>query len=190
MGRKAEPPLDLAVPIGTVALSGLFGISVNKLIALTHAGVLRLYRDTAGMLVSGKYLLNQSIVDYTRHLRGLNEASPRSHFEEARARRALAAAAVNELRVERLNAHLIDVDPALECVDALVLRFRAKLLAFVPRMAREAYGAVSAEDAHEKVENLAGEILAELRKIGPQDLQKPGLRVLGSTESSTDEEPS
>ena len=58
-----------------------------------------------------------------------------------RARRALAAAAVGEMRAKRMNGELIESEFALEAVNALVMRFRAKVLSVLPRIARESYGA-------------------------------------------------
>jgi hypothetical protein len=61
--------------------------------------------------------------------------------EVKRARRALAAAAVGEMRAKRMNGELIESEFALEAVNALVMRFRAKVLSVLPRIARESYGA-------------------------------------------------
>lgn len=182
MPRKPEPTVDLAIPIGTAAAAALLQMSAPKLIALTHQNVLHHMRDSAGVPVGGKYLLNQAVADYIWFLTHEKEHTFRSHFDEARARRALASAAVSEMRVKRMSGELIETEPALEAVNALVMRFRAKVLAVLPRIARESYGASSAKDAMEKCEDLAGEIFAELRLLKIEDLEEVSLRVLSETD--------
>jgi hypothetical protein len=178
MPRKAEPTVDLAIPIGTTATAALLQMSPHKLIGLTHRNVLHHMRDTAGVPVGGKYLLNQAVADYVNYVTHKAEHAPRSQYDDARARRALAAAAVSEIKVKRLSGEMIEMGPVLEAIDALLLRFRAKVQTVFPRMAREAYGASSLANALERIENLAGEIFDELRKIPPEDLEKPRLRAL------------
>jgi hypothetical protein len=178
MPRKAEPTIDLAIPIGTTAAASLLQMGPHKLIALTHQNVLHHMRDAAGVPIGGKYLLNQAVADYVNYLTHQREHAPRDHYDEARARRALASAAVNEMRVKRLSGEMIEMRPVLEAIDAMVLRFRAKVQNVFPRIAKECYGASSLTDAQERTENLAGEIFAELRKLRPEDLEAPTLRAL------------
>jgi hypothetical protein len=185
MPRKAEPTVDLAIPIGTTAAAALLQMSAPKLIALTHAGIFHHARNGDGVPVGGKYLLNQAVADYIHYLTHQREHAPRDHYDEARARRALAAAAVSEMRVKQMSGALIEIEPALEAMNAVVMRFRAKVLSVLPRIAKECYGAASPQDAKERSENLAGEIFDELRKLGPEDLSDTSLRVLEATGEQT-----
>jgi len=144
-------------------------------------------RGGDGVAVGGKYLLNQAVADYIRYLTHEKEHAFRSHFDEARARRALAAAAVSEMRVKRMSGELIEAEPALKAVNALVMRFRAKVLAVLGRIGRECYGAASAKDALERAETLAGEIFAELRLLKSEDLETTSLRVLPGTDGEEEQ---
>jgi hypothetical protein len=173
MTRTAEPPVDLAIPLGTTATAALLQMSSPKLIALTHRNVLHNERDLSGVPMGGKYLLNQAVADYVTYLK--RQANP---YHDARARRDIAAAAVSEIKVKRLSGDLIELGPVLEAIDSLLLRVRAKIQTVFPRMAREAYGASSLANALERIENLGGEIFDELRKIAPEDLEAPKLRAL------------
>jgi hypothetical protein len=186
MPRTSEPPISLAIPLGTAQAAAVLQMSAPKLIALTHQNVLHHMRDSAGVPQRGKYLLNQAVADYIRYLTHEKEHTFRTHFDEARARRALASAAVSEMRVKRMSGELIETEPALEAMNAIVMRFRAKVLAVLGRIARECYSAASAKDALEKAENLAGEIFAELRLLKIEDLEGVSLRVL--SESDGEEE--
>lgn len=173
MGRPPDPILDLAIPIGTGATAALLQMSAPKLIALTHAGIFHQLRDDAGIPIGGKYLLNQAVANYINYL-----AHRSGNYDEARSRRALASAAVNEMRVMRMSAELIEADPVLEVMNAIVLRFRAKLMAASSRFARECYGAANVGDAEERAATLVDEILGELRQLKAEELHRASLRVL------------
>jgi hypothetical protein len=178
MARKAEPTINLAIPIGTGALAALLGVSAALVVTLTHRDVLHVARAADGTPMRGIYLLSQAIGDYTQYLRHERERAPRDHLDEARGRRALAAAAVSEMRVKEASGHLIETEAALAAMDSVVMRFRARVLSVLPRIGKECYGASSLQDAQERCENLAGEIFDELRKIRPEDLEGASLRLV------------
>ena len=56
------------------------------------------------------------------------------------------------MRVARMSSELIEAEPALEAVGALVTRFRAKVLSVLPRVAKECYSAANPGDALERAE--------------------------------------
>jgi hypothetical protein len=187
MPRSSEPPISLAIPLGTAQAAALLQMSAPKLIALTHQGIFRQMRNGEGIPVRGKYALNEVVASYVWFLTHEKEHAFRNHFDEARARRALASAAVSEMRVKKMSAELIETEPALEAVNSLVMRFRSKVMGVLGRIARECYGAASAKDAQEKCENLAGEIFAELRLLKTEDLEAASLRVLPESDGEESE---
>ena len=58
------------------------------------------------------------------------------------------------------------------------MRFRAKVLSVLPRVARECYGAANARDAEERAATMGDEILTELRQLMPEELEQAHLQVL------------
>ena len=85
-------------------------------------------------------------------------------------------AAVNEMRVMRMSGELIEAGPALEALNELVMRFRAKVLSTIPRIAKEAYGASNPNDALERAETLADEILTSCGNYGRKNCNAQACR--------------
>lgn len=71
MPLKAEPTVDLVIPIGTTAAAALLQMSAPKLIGLTHQNILRHMRASDGVPVGGKYRLNELVANYVNYLRPL-----------------------------------------------------------------------------------------------------------------------
>jgi len=170
MGRHKFPLVDLALEVHTTQMAGFLQISIQKLLKLTHRGKISLFRGPDGVPVPGTYQLNKATADCLAWLQGNQEGKALSAFDTARAQRALAAAEVSRMRVARMSGSLIESESALEAIDTMILRLRAKLLAAIPRLAREVYRATSPQHASEIAETLVGEALMELRKLKAEEL--------------------
>ena len=188
MGRPAFPLVDLALEVHTTQMAGFLQISIRKLLELTHRGRISLFKGPDGVPVGGAYQLNKTTAEYLSWLQGNQDGKGLSAFDTARAQRALAAAELSKLRTARMSGRLIESESALEAVDTMVLRLRAKLVAAIPRLAREIYRASSPQQASEIAETLVGEALMELRKLKAEDLGGcANLRVISSDRGSTEE---
>jgi hypothetical protein len=183
MGRPSLPLVDLAIRVNTTQQAGFLQISIRKLLELTHRGKISLCKSSDGVPVPGAYQLNKATAEYLSWLQGNQDGKGLSAFDTARAQRALAAAELSKLRTARMSGRLIEAESALEAVDTLILRLRAKLTAAIPRLAREVYRASSPQHALEVTETLIGEALLELRKLKVEDLVgRSGLRVVSARE--------
>jgi hypothetical protein len=178
MGRKLQPLVDLAIEVPLSQMAGFLKTTPQQLLKLTHRGKLEPLKDAQGVPVAGKYQLNKATAEYLAWLQGNKEGKALSAFDDARARRALAAAEVSRMRVSRMSGALVDSASALEAVDTMILRLRAKLTAVIPRLAREVYRAQSPQQALESAETLIGEALMELRKLTAEDLSPTKLAVV------------
>jgi hypothetical protein len=187
MSRKAQPLVDLAVEVSLSQMAGFLQTTPQQLLKLTHRGKLSVFKDAQGVPVAGKYQLNKATAEYLAWLQGNREGKSLSAFDDARARRALAAAEVSKMRVARMSGALVDSAAALEAVDKMILRLRSKLTAAIPRLAREIYRAANEQAALESAETLIGEALLELRKLQPDELVPAKLAVVRRDQADYEE---
>ena len=172
------PLVDLGIEISLTQMAGFLQTTPQQLLKLTHRGKLSVFKDAQGVPVAGKYQLNKTTAEYLTWLVGNREGKALSAFDDARARRTLAAAEVSRMRVARMSGALVDSATVLEAVDTMILRLRAKLTTAIPCLAREIYRAPSGQAALEIAETLVGEALRELRKLTPEDLSPAKLAVV------------
>jgi hypothetical protein len=185
----------LKTVIGLQDLAALTVQSERNVHRLTRLGVLRLAKDSEGRQLRGRYELGDAMPRFVEHLRDqIAKADPNeAAYIAARARRMLAVAQSEELRVKLQRGELLEADRVDAEVMGVLVTVKQHMLALGSAITRQLLGLLADKDVtYQKVYSVVhGGIRRGLTELADGDPKKilPRRKVIAPRRRNDGEQP-